>query len=440
MIPVILLLLAAAKYGYQALVLAPFEIDQEFLAMEAWKFLKEGNPTLVGAHTSAGNIYIGPGYTYLVTAVMGLLRLNPGSINLLSAMWATLSVISLYFIGTKLFSRAVGTIAALSAVISINYLNLAQVPPLVIPLSLVALLTFYCLSQIGRQRHAFLLAIILAGIGLHLHFTGLYLLAFIILWVVTNRLKISLIDWLKAAGILLVLFSPLILFDLRHNFLNSRNFITFLLTTSSLKVILGTLGRSVILALSNLGALINNFQAYNLLVGSLALIGWLIFFRHKLLITWLVFPLIINGLYTGGLLPYYYMFHQAQIFLVLGLLIKPITRSYLGCTAVTTLALLFMLLNLKYHSSLTSGFSLNQKTAAFEFIKTHAGTTDVNLSFTVEHARRGGLDFLRNYYGFDTELRLDRPTYTIVIPHGWESIKADKTFGDIDVVLPKTQL
>ena len=404
MIPVILLLLAAAKYGYQALVLAPFEIDQEFLAMEAWNFLKEGNPTLVGAHTSAGDIYIGPGYTYLVTAVMGLTRLNPWSINLLSALWATLAVMSIYFIGTKLFSRITGVIASLFAATSINYLNLTQVPPLVVPLSLVSLLTFYCLFQIGRQRHAFLLAITLAGIGLHLHFTGLYLLVFIILWVVINRFKISLIDWLKAAGILLVFLSPFILFDLRHNFLNSRNLITLLLTTSNLRVILGTLGRSVILALSDAGVLVNNFQSYNLLVGSLVILGGL-FQRHKLLLAWIIFPIIVNGLYAGGLLPYYYMFHQAQVFLIAGLLLAKLAKNEWGMTALLILGLLYSFLNWRWHWQQGRGFNLANKLAAFELVKTHAGTTNVNLSFTVDHTRRGGLDFLRRYYGFDEGLR-----------------------------------
>lgn len=437
MIPVMLLLLAAAKYGYQALVLAPFEIDQEFLALEAWKFLKEGNPTLVGAHTSAGDIYIGPGYTYLVTIVMGLTRFNPWSINLLSALWATLSVISLYLIGIKLFSRAVGAIAALSAAISINYLNLTQVPPLVIPLSLVSLLTFYCLSQIGRQRHAFLLAITLAGIGLHLHFTSLYLVAFIILWVLVNRLKVSYPDWLKAAAILLIFLSPLILFDLRHNGLNSRNFMTFLLTTGSLKVIITTLWRSIILALSNLGALINNFQGYNLVIGSLAFMGGLIFSRHRLLLAWLLFPMIINGLYAGGLLPYYYMFHQAQIFLVIGLLTAPLLKNQWSVTVLLTLFLLYNWLNWRWHWQRGGGFNLTNKLAAFEFIKARAQTSDINLSFTVDHTRRGGLDFLRRYYGFDDKLDPTRPTYTLVSPHGWQRLKADATFGEIDVILPR---
>ncbi len=431
----LILLFAAAKYFYQALILAPFEIDQEFLALEAWKFLKETNPTLVGAHTSAGDIYIGPFYTYLITAIMWLTRLNPWSINILSALWATAAVISLYFIGRNLFSRPTGIIAALLAATSISYLNLIQVPPLVIPLSLVSLLTFYCLSQLNRQPRMFLVSAVLAAISIHLHFTGLYLLAFIIFWIVVSRLKIPFTDWLKVAAILILFLSPLILFDLRHNFLNSRNLVTFLLTTSSLKVILTTLWRSAVLALSNLGALVNNFQTYNLLFGSLVIFS-LLLHRHKLLLAWVIFPIIINGLYAGGLLPYYYTFHQAQIFLIIGLLLTPLLKNQWGITALLTLFLLYTFLNWRWHLGQSQGFSLTNKMAAFEFIKQHADTTNVNLSLTVDHTRRGGLDFLRRYYGFDNNLDPNRPTYTLVSPHGWQRLKADATFGEIDVILP----
>jgi len=444
--PIILLILflAAAKYFYQALVLNPFEIDQEFLALEAWNFLKLGKATLIGAHTSVGGMYIGPFYTYFITLLMFLTKLNPHTINIASAVWATATAVSLYFIGRKLFSREVGMVAGILAAVSLDYLSLLVVPPLVIPLGLVSLLTFYSISQWSQDRRFFIVSIILAGIGLHLHLTGLYLSAFILLWLFITQFKLHKSDLIITALLLLFFLSPLIAFDLRHNFLNSRNFITFLLTTNGLKVILWSVWRSGNLSLANLGALFNSFQNYNLFLGGLAWGLFALYFifnraktsHHKLLLIWSIFPVIVNGLYTGELLPYYYIFHHAQIFLVLGLLLEPVTKSPKGCTAVITLTLLYTLLNLRYHSSLTRGYSLNRKVAAFEFIKSQAGTTDINLSFTVEHARRGGLDFLRNYYGFDTELKSNRPTYTIVIPHGWESIKADKVFGEVDVILP----
>ena len=444
--PIILFIfiLAAAKYFYQALVVNPFEIDQEFLAGEAWNFLKLGKATLIGAHTSVGGIYIGPFYTYFITLLISLTRLNPYTINIVSAIWATVMAVTLYVIGKKLFSRPVGMVAGILAAISIGYLSVLDIPPLVIPLGLVSLLTFYAISQWEKNHRFFIWSVVLAGIGLHLHLTGLYLSGFIIFWLWLTKFKLTRADILKTVMIMLIFLSPLIAFDLRHDFLNSRNFITFLLTTNGLKVILWSVWRSFNLALASLGALFNNFQSYNQLLGGLAWGTFVVYFifnkhktaHHKLLLTWLIFPIVVNSLYTGGLLPYYYIFHHAQIFLVIGLLLERITVSSLGCTAIITLTLLYTLLNYGYHHSLTTDFSLNNKVAAFEFITHAAQTTDVNLSLTVEHARRGGLDFLRNYYGFDAEIRSDRPTYTIVIPHDWDQIKVDKTFGETGLVLP----
>ena len=448
MIPVILLLLAAAKYGYQALVLAPFEIDQEFLALEAWNFWKLGKATLIGAHTSVGGIYIAPFYTYFITLIMFIARFNPQTINLISAIWATLTVVSLYFIGRKLFSQKVGMVSGILAAISIGYLSLIDIPPLVIPLGLISLLTFYSLSHWQQDRRFFIVSVVLAGIGLHLHFTGLYFLVFIVLWMFIAKFKPTRSELITATLIILFFLSPLIAFDLRHDFLNSRNFITFLLTTNGLNVILWSIGRSFGLAISNLGALFNNFQQYNQLLGGLAW-GWFILYfifnrnktiHHKLLLTWFIFPIVVNGLYTGELLPYYYIFHHSQIFLAIGLLLEKFVDSRWGCTALVTLACLYILLNINYLTRLGHGFSLNNKVAAFETIKKLTGTTNVNVSFTLDYARRGGLDFLRLYHGFDDQLKPDRLTYTVVTPHFFSKIKADYTFGEIDVVLPKTQL
>ena len=446
--PIILfiLCLAAAKYFYQAIIINPFEIDQEFLALEAWNFLKLGKATLIGAHTSVGGMYIGPFYTYFITLIMWFTRLNPNTINLISATWATLTAAAVYFIGRKMFSQEVGMVAGILAAISIGYLSLIDIPPLVIPLGLVSLFAFYTISQWQENKKFFFASVILAGIALHLHFTGLYISAFIVIWVFISKYKLTKADLVKAALISLFFLSPLIAFDLRHNFLNSRNFITFLLTTNGLKVVIWSIWRSFNLTLSSLGALFNNFQNYNKLLGGLAWGIFAVYFlflkkhkntHHKLLFVWSLFPIVINGLYTGELLPYYYIFHHVQIFLVLGLLLEPITRSSIGCTAIITLTLLYMLLNFKYHNSLTRDFSLNKKLAAFNFITAHAKPQDVNLSFTVEHARRGGLEYLRQYYGFDDRLDRNRPTYTIILPHGWEQIKADKTFGEVDITLPK---
>lgn len=442
----LILLLAGVKYFYQALVLNPFEIDQEFLAMEAWNFLREHKATLIGAHTSVGGMYIGPFYTYFITLVMAITKLSPWSINIISAIWATITAVVLYFIGKKLFSKEVGIVAGLVAATSISYLTIVEVPPLVVPLGLASLLTFYCLSQIKNNRHMLLAAVCLAGVGIHLHFTGLYLSLFIIVWMIMNKIKPTKKEVLLSLGMVLFFLSPLIWFDLKHNFLNSRDFIQFLLTTNGLKVILFSINRSFWLALGNLGALFNNFQAYNLAISVIVWSIFVIYFifnrnktkHYKLLLTWLIFPIVMNGLYTGELLPYYYIFHQAQIFLVIGLLLEPIMRHKNGTAAFITLTLLYTLLNLQYNQRRPNGFRLQNKVAAFEKVKHFAGDPkSVNLSLTIDFARRGGIDFLRRYYGFDDKLKPDRLTYTIVSPHQWHRLKGDYAFGEMDVIMPE---
>jgi len=142
-------LLAAVKYFYQALEINPFEIDQEFLSLEAWKIIKLKKLTLIGAQTSVGDIFIGPIYTYLVTLTMLLTRLHPYTVNLLSALFASLVPPILFAVGKKLYSQTVGLVAGIISALSIEYLTLSSVPPLVIPSNYEKIKSHHVYGDVG---------------------------------------------------------------------------------------------------------------------------------------------------------------------------------------------------------------------------------------------------------------------------------------------------
>ena len=95
------MVLAAAKY-FWFLPQLPFDADQEYLALKSDEILN-GKLTLLGAPTSIGGMFIGPLYSYFVAAVMFIFKGNPLVINGLSAFWATLTVIALFFVGKRIF-------------------------------------------------------------------------------------------------------------------------------------------------------------------------------------------------------------------------------------------------------------------------------------------------------------------------------------------------
>lgn len=440
----LILILSSFKYFYQALVINSFDFDHEFLALEAWKIVKDHRFTLIGAPTSVGGLFIGPLYTYLVALVMVITRFHPYSINFLSAFWATLTPLAIYFVSRKMFSRPVGIIAALFAAVSLSYLSLLSTPPLVIPIGLVSLLAFWSLSQISSQPRLLYLYALLAGVAINLHFTGIYLLPMLLVWLLFKKPKLKIKDIGVSLGIFGLFISPLLLFELRHQFFLFNNLVTFLRESSSLnQSFTDSLRFSGELFLVSNGQLINNLTGNNLLMGLLAAGAFLVILfkskitdKYQLLLFWLAMPFVFNSLYAGNILPYYFIIQQAQFFILVGLIIAkilpfPIAWAFLALIVSSYASSAFHSLSGSHR-----GFQLQNKMAAFAYVKNNAGTTDVNLSFTVLHAQRGGLEFLRLYYGFDDQLEANRQTYTIVVPQNFESISSDVKFGEIGLILP----
>ena len=92
-----LIVLSTLKY-FWFLPKFPFDADQEYLALKSDEILN-GKLTLLGAPTSIGGMFIGPLFSYFVAAVMFLFKDNPLVVNGLSAFWATLIIIALFFVG-----------------------------------------------------------------------------------------------------------------------------------------------------------------------------------------------------------------------------------------------------------------------------------------------------------------------------------------------------
>jgi len=439
------LVIAASKYLYQAIVINPFEIDQEFLALESWKIIKDHKLTLIGAPTSVGGIFVGPLYTYFVALVMLFSNLHPFSVNFLSAIWAILTPLAIYYVAKRSFSQPVGILAALLSSLSLSFNSVSTTPPLVIPLSLVSLLVFFKLSKINKHPKALIFATLFSAIALNLHFTGIYLFILVFIWLTLKQNRLKKNAYLHSLTVLIISLLPLIIFEFRHQFLISKNFISFIFNSNSLNnSTSSSFISSLNLFITMTGELLTNLETNRLLAGLIlcfvALFGFLknkTSPQHQLLALWIIAPIFLNSFYSGNILPYYFNISHATLFIAVSIGLVYLSKSFKP-TQILILSLISFLLvsSFQYIKNRRNDFRLQYKMAAFNFISQQADPQSVNLSLTMEHARRGGTDFLRRYYGFDTQLLSSRPTYTIVIPKTYNQIRYDLDFGEIAVVLP----
>ncbi len=203
------------------------------------KDILNGQFTLLGPRSSAGDFYMGPLYYYLITPFLLLFNYDPVGPAIMVALFGVATVFLIYKVGSKFFNREAGLFAA--ALYSVSPLVLAYSHsswnPDILPFfALLLIYTIYTTVKDKKTWRYFLFIGILLGICLQLHYLSLFLVIITVIYIlITHQLthrKIIFLPLLKNyIGIFLgtiISLSPLILFELRHNFLNSRGILNFI--------------------------------------------------------------------------------------------------------------------------------------------------------------------------------------------------------------------
>lgn len=230
-----------------ALSLRLWKIDQymNFLGDEGRdaiivsKMILEGNMPFIGPPTSVGNMYLGPLYYYMMTIPMLVSGLNPVSAAVMIAILGAMTVGLIFYLAKEWFGVwGAGVAAFLYAIspVAITYSKSSWNPNPAPFFTLLAFLGFYKAHRTGNFWWLVLTGISLAAV-LQMHYLALVLLpVFGILWLyeitLIKRHKLQRKNFWKgtilASVIFLGLMSPLVMFDLKHDFLNSRAFLVIL--------------------------------------------------------------------------------------------------------------------------------------------------------------------------------------------------------------------
>lgn len=194
---------------------------------------------LIGPPTSVGNIYLGPLYYYMMAISMGIFWLNPASAAGMDAFFGVASVIMIYYLGKVWFGRLTGLIAAYLYAISPVTILAARSSWNPNPAPFFALVSMFSLYKLHRSGNFLYLALTGLSIGaaLQMHYLAVILIPIAaVLWfyeIVFRKFKQLQTRKLITGTLLGIIFfvfimSPLIWFDLRHNFLNYRAIIELL--------------------------------------------------------------------------------------------------------------------------------------------------------------------------------------------------------------------
>ncbi len=197
-----------------------------------------GKLTLLGPTASVGGFFFGPIYYYMIAPFLWLAHYDPVGPAAMVALFATATIYLLYRVVKDIFSPAVGLVAAFLYATSSLLVTFSRSSwnPHVVPF-FVLLTVLSLFSYIKKENKKWiLLAGFFYGITFELHFVTLFFAAAVIAFIGYILWTRPLMAWIKKLIVAYLVFgagfavgiSPIIAFELRHQFVNTRNIITFM--------------------------------------------------------------------------------------------------------------------------------------------------------------------------------------------------------------------
>ena len=222
----VILLLAFLLRIYKLEELFYFTYDESVPAFVGRRILLWQHVPLIGGVSPFG-VHLTPYFYWFLSTVLALGKLNPIAWGWVGAAFAMLTTIMMYVVGTKFANKKVGITAAIFWAFS--YLTNVYDRHLwaLYPGPLLSLLVLFSLYKIKKGSENFIFVLSLAIIiGVSADPSNLVFVVLTIIVFAVYKLPVSK-KTLISIGIFLISFLPLVFFDLRHNFANSRPFLEF---------------------------------------------------------------------------------------------------------------------------------------------------------------------------------------------------------------------
>ncbi len=422
-----------------------FDWDQEKISHEVKEIAVNKNLTLIGprANNDKG-FFLGPHLAYLLIPYYVASNFSPDAL-----MYFVISYCIVFFFTSLLFLKKISNIQTSVIFLLLWSLNISMIDadigpvwPILIPLGVI--LTWFLLYLIFKYKKSlfwFLLGVI-QGFFFNMHFQFIFIILFTCIFILISKKSIH-ITWKHIlfflTGIILM-FLPLIIFDLRHQFFNLKLFISFFTQTDPN---VGHWAGAWIPVFSNI-AYTFLFIKTDFFTGEflyLIILTILLYqIRNKILfkryfylsslVLWIIFP-IFFALYGKRPSEYYFVFLYPFI-------IFSLTDFFL--TKRLYLPLLFFIglyaiLSIMFFYPKLTRFGLNyyQKNKAVKRMAEVLKGRKCDIAFNVPLGREVGYRYLFEYYGIKTIGNWKSCVININIPPR----NGDEKFDYIGINFPK---
>jgi len=407
-----------------------FGWDQEQYTVQVRQLIKDHKPVLIGPRVNNDRgFFLAPYFTYIIAPFFLLTNLHPNALLYFLILFNFLFFFLSFYLIKSMFG---GQTAFLFLIFwSINSLLATYdiIPwwPIWIPLGVI--ITWWLLHKIYHCRGYFWWAILGFTLGfffnMHIQFALVIFFAAVFGLTIFKSKKISIYQPLISFIAFGATFIPLLIFDLRHQFLNSKLFINFFTNNGDsfrgYLLIWLPVFNNLIKSLIHFNSFILTTLFYVLIF---ALIIWLYrigkgFYRNfffSLAALWLVFPLVFTK-YGRRPSEYYFIFLYPFLYLVVAESIKRLPKKIHATILIILIPYLFFnnLDSLSYRIK-PDTYSLYYMDKLVKDFAPFAKNKKFNIAFGVPVGGDSGYRYLFDLYGIKQTENWSDPLVQLVRP------------------------
>lgn len=210
-----------------------FTYDQARDALFIKRIIVDHKFRLIGTQSSIPGLYTPPMYYYLMTPFLFIFNLNPVGIDYATAFFGLLTVILLCYLLTKLTNNRLLSLALTSlyafqplVVYQSRYAWNPNTVPFFVMLALISLLK---VIKGAKEFKYYGLLFFCLGLIINLHYSGVVIFVSVVFLLLFFFRRLNKKYFFGGLGIFCLELFPLILFDLRHNFVNTNGIINYIL-------------------------------------------------------------------------------------------------------------------------------------------------------------------------------------------------------------------
>lgn len=432
--------------------LLPFGWDQQRDALVMWDMIKNHHLTMIGPLVADPDaFYLGPLWYYLLLPFYWLTNLHPiaggyfvATVNVLTGL--------LFYI---LFRKNLGMIAFFVSLILATITNKTPYNPILLPILTICF--FWTINNAKKNGNAIFLMWTVTAISLQIHFSAIFFLLINCVYFLKDLLQNKRLSKPQLFGILLLgmSFLPLIIFDLRHDFVNSKGFYHYFFEKDRIDYLKKI---DIIFMFLRTQAVFGTdfIRTQPILIGFintiLTIVALFIFKSDRFTKLMIGLLFLISGgiylIYSGNLSEYYFLIPNTISLILVGFLVKKlidisIKNTFFHIFIISTLVI-FITATIhfrfqKLNSQPTNHFLLGNKLEIVRhIIESNGEGKPLAIYYKTRPGEYIGFDYIFKYLGNTPIPISDKvPEYTIMIPSHWENLDPDIVIGDVGIRYPK---